>query len=125
MKKKKNWNGIIITEDAIQYFKNIIKKNYHIHGIQISMKKSGCAGYKYQISLMHEEKKINKKDFYLHIQNNIKIYIPIQYMSLIDETKIELKNIDGINMHITFNNPKVKSLCGCGESFQFRKKLPT
>lgn len=119
---KKKWIGITVTEAAEKYFYNLLHSNTFTIGIQIHIKKSGCAGFRYHLSLISKHNMIHENDFYIYKKNNIKIYIPIKNMLLMDKTKIDFVTTDGINMNITFNNPNIDVYCGCGESFNIENK---
>ncbi|QCI27094.1 iron-sulfur cluster assembly accessory protein [Buchnera aphidicola] len=116
----KKWIGIKLTKLAQKYFTNLIHKNKNTIGIKINIKKSGCAGFKYNLLLINinNQKEINKS--YIYIKNNIKIYIPITDMPFIDGTIIDFITTDGINMNIQFNNPQINEYCGCGSSFYIK-----
>ncbi|CAL4318870.1 iron-sulfur cluster assembly accessory protein [Buchnera aphidicola] len=124
---KNEWSGITITKLAKKYLKSIIKKKKNIQAIEIKIKKSGCAGFKYSLSLLTNSQKKNIQKYYVYNQDNIVIYIPEKYMYIMDKTKIDFIKKDGINMSITFMNDKIKRFCGCGDSFyiQDQKILPT
>ncbi|MCW5197314.1 iron-sulfur cluster assembly accessory protein [Buchnera aphidicola] len=117
MKNKKIWKGITITDKAKKQIQYLIKKNKHVQSIQINIKKSGCAGFRYYLSLISDTKKIFTKKYYIYNKYNIIIQIPIKYMHIIDGTTIDFIKEDGINMKFKFNNPHVQQFCGCGESF--------
>ncbi|CAL4318931.1 iron-sulfur cluster assembly accessory protein [Buchnera aphidicola] len=119
---QKKWKGISLTQTAYKKIKNLIKKHQNIKGIQINIKKSGCAGFRYYLSLIYLETQINKKNFYIYQNQDAKIYIKNENMKLIDGTKIDFVESDGINMSFKFNNPQAKESCGCGESFNIIPK---
>ncbi|CAL4042205.1 Protein SufA [Buchnera aphidicola (Takecallis arundicolens)] len=114
---KNTWKGITITQTAQQYFYSLIKNKKNIIGIKIEIKKSGCAGFRYDLSFINNENKNNENNFYIYQNKYIKIYIPVKYMFWLDKTKIDYVTADGINMCIKFINPKINEYCGCGDSF--------
>ncbi|QCI25888.1 iron-sulfur cluster assembly accessory protein [Buchnera aphidicola] len=122
MNIKKKWSGITITNAAEKYLDHLIKKNNNCIGIQINIKKSGCAGFRYNLSLIKHKYSEDKSSFYVYCKNNINIYISFQDMLLMDKTEIDFVTTDGINMHIKFNNPNIHTYCGCGDSFSIIKK---
>lgn len=120
--KKTIWKGISLDRETQKYFQKLIQKKNNIAGIQIKIKKSGCAGFKYYLSLITTQEIKKIENFYLYNKNQINIYIKYEDMHIIDGTKIKFIKNDGINMSIKFDNPKVNEFCGCGESFSFREK---
>ncbi|BGI50786.1 MAG: Fe-S cluster assembly scaffold SufA [Arsenophonus endosymbiont of Ceratovacuna japonica] len=109
---KKNWNGITITDKAAIQILHLIKKNPFSQGLILNIKKSGCAGFSYVITL------INKPNIeYLLFKNNgAKLFVPLKIMPFIDGTEIDYVR-EGLNHIFKFNNPKAQHACGCGESF--------
>ncbi|CAL4042173.1 Protein SufA [Buchnera aphidicola (Phyllaphis fagi)] len=117
MNIKKIWKGITVTNDAKKQIKYLIKKNNNTQSIQINIKKSGCAGFRYDLSLISCKHENIDKKYYIYQKDGIMIQIPIKYMYLIDGTTIDFLKGDGINMKFQFNNPNTQEFCGCGESF--------
>ncbi|WP_343128268.1 iron-sulfur cluster assembly accessory protein [Buchnera aphidicola (Takecallis taiwana)] len=115
--KKKKWTGITLTKTAQKYFYNLIQKEKNIIGIKIEVKKSGCAGFRYQLSFLKTHHLKHESEFYIYENKYIKIYIPNKYMVWLDKTHIDYVTTDGINMYIKFINPIINKYCGCGDSF--------
>ncbi|WP_343192681.1 iron-sulfur cluster assembly accessory protein [Buchnera aphidicola (Taiwanaphis decaspermi)] len=110
-KKKKKLKGIKITEQAVKKINNLMKNKKNI-GIRLSIIKSGCAGFKYLISLNKKKKESDIVFFY----KNINIFIIDKYINFLDGTKIDFID-DGINKNFKFTNSRTQYKCGCGESF--------
>lgn len=111
--QKKSWKGITLTKAAVQRILQLINIHKNMIGIQITVKKSGCAGFVYNIN----------KVISLEIQNNViceqegvKLFVPIDVMPFVDGTELDYV-IEGLNQSFKFKNPKARYLCGCGESF--------
>jgi len=119
---KNKWTGITITKLAIQYIKSIIK-NYDIQIIKIDIKKSGCAGFRYDFSLINYYDIKNHQKYYIYEKEKIRVYIPIKYMPIFDKTEIDLIIQNDMNKSIKFNNPKIKEFCGCGDSFYIKNTI--
>ncbi|CAL4318994.1 HesB/IscA family protein [Buchnera aphidicola] len=115
--KKINKKGIFITENAQKYLNKLIKKKNNSIGIEIKIKKSGCAGWKYHLYLIKKEDIKDKDQFYIYHIKDINIYVIKKNIKLIDGTEIDLLKNDGINFSIIFKNKKIDTFCGCGESF--------
>lgn len=110
--KKKMNHGIQVTEQAIRQISNLIKKNILIKGVRIDIKKSGCAGFKYNLKLVSSK----EKGDIVFIVKKIEFYIPFKKIKIIENTKIHYSK-NGLNYIFSFENIKTKNLCGCGESF--------
>lgn len=108
----KIWKGIKITKNAEKQILRLIKKNKKCIGIKIDIKKSGCAGLKYILTLAY----FKKDSEIIFNYKEIDFFIPIKWKKILKNTKIDfLKN--GLNHNFTFYNSKNRYLCGCGESF--------
>lgn len=103
--------SIRVTDNAIAFFKTKLK-NQDVQSIRISIKKSGCAGYAYDIE--YGEKSAD--DDSEHNFGGVPIYVSKEAMEMIAGSEIDLKQ-EGLNKSIVFNNPNVTASCGCGTSF--------
>ncbi|MFT8229639.1 MAG: iron-sulfur cluster assembly accessory protein [Enterobacterales bacterium] len=112
--KNNFYKGISITDKFADHIRFFINKNKTI-GFKITLNNSGCAGLSYMLKKIDFESEIKSNDL-LFTYEDIKIYIPLKIMSLIDGTEIDYIK-DGLNYILKFNNPKAKNICGCGESF--------
>lgn len=102
-----------ITEKAQRYFLSHIEKEKAC-GVKLVMRPDGCAGYGYNISFPSE---IDESDICFEI-NGLKIFVDLQSKGLLQGTVIDLKAESVGQKQIVFNNPQVKSSCGCGLSVQ-------
>ncbi|ANZ22355.1 hypothetical protein ATN01_00600 [Buchnera aphidicola (Diuraphis noxia)] len=116
--KKNEWKGISITKNAIKQILFLIESHSDNKGIRLSIKKSGCAGFRYTMTLIKKsesKKEKNKKEITFFYQN-IFICVYSNEMSLLEGIEIDfVKN--NINKIFKFTNPKIERFCGCGESF--------
>ncbi|CUR53063.1 HesB/IscA family protein [Buchnera aphidicola] len=110
--KKKKYK-INLTKNAKKQILYLLNKNNNLHGIKITIKKTGCAGFKYILKLVLK----NTTNDIQILQDKIIFYIPKQWISKIQNITIDYSS-KGLNSNFIFNNPKNKNYCGCGESFQ-------
>lgn len=108
--------GIRLTEPARDHFKKIIQHQPNLVGVRISVKKAGCSGYEYILTLATADDRndfdfvFDFEDFQLFIDKEI-------YLKFIKGgTTVDFKK-EGINEGLKFDNPNVGHQCGCGESF--------
>lgn len=104
--------AVSVTPAAAEHFSKTLNRKGG-KGVRISLKKSGCTGFKYVID---EVGAPQEGDVELTLENGVEIYInpsdiPALRGSEIDYTK------EGLNSTLKINNPNVKDACGCGESF--------
>ena len=106
------WQGLSVTKTAADRILLLMQKNQKIKGLKLSLKNSGCAGFKYVIDLVET---IDSTDIQFSY-HGVTIFVSSKEMPFIDGTKIDYIN-DGLNQMFKFNNPKAQYSCGCGESF--------
>ncbi|QCI18112.1 iron-sulfur cluster assembly accessory protein [Buchnera aphidicola (Aphis nasturtii)] len=110
------WKGIEITKSAIKQILFLISLQKNNKGIKLSIKKSGCAGFRYQIELINNETQSKAEDNIIFFYENILIHIAKKDIPFLDGIKIDfVKN--NINKIFKFYNSKLDKFCGCGESF--------
>lgn len=114
---KKNisvWKGITLTDSAVKHILQLINNdtNTNMLGLKITIKKSGCAGFSYNIN-----KAISlEKECMIYERNGAKLFIPFTSMPFIDGSELDYVQT-GLSYSFKFNNPKTQYSCGCGESF--------
>ncbi|KAF0729819.1 iron-sulfur cluster assembly accessory protein [Buchnera aphidicola (Aphis craccivora)] len=110
------WKGIKITKSAIKQILFLMNLNTENQGIKLSIKKSGCAGFRYIMEFFNTKKTPEKEDNIIFFYENILIQVSKKDIPFLDGVKIDfIKN--NINQVFKFNNPKLEKFCGCGESF--------
>lgn len=104
--------SISVTESAAQQIQRQLTKRGSGLGLRLGVKKSGCSGYAYVLDYV-DEVAANDQIF----ENfDVKIIVNNDDLSLLDGIEIDYKK-EGLNAAFKFNNPNVKGMCGCGESF--------
>lgn len=105
--------GIELTEIAARHVRSYADKQQKMFaGIRLAVRPSGCSGLAYVLEYADEVKEgeltfesngikiITDPKSYLHIEGTVLDYVR-----------------EGVQEGFRFNNPNVKSACGCGESF--------
>jgi iron-sulfur cluster assembly accessory protein len=105
-------NLIRITDGAAAKIKEIrdaegIEAN---RGLRLRVVGGGCAGFSYD--LYFDETTEVDRQFPLNTVN-----VVVDEMSLMYLVGVEIDYIEGLQSGFKFNNPNVKSTCGCGSSF--------
>lgn len=103
---------ITFTPKALTHFKTQLEKKPE-HCLRISVKPSGCTGYKYELEMVETPK---EDDHIIQADEDFKVYIAQKAIPMLQGTEIDYV-LKGINKELVFNNPNVKDMCGCGESF--------
>ncbi|CAL4319364.1 Protein SufA [Buchnera aphidicola (Eriosoma grossulariae)] len=111
--KKTKWEGVILTKKAENQIFSLIKESDDFIGIRIQIKKSGCAGFRYNLKRIKNKK---KEELIFYFKNFV-ICIPLIQIDFINKMKIDFVK-EGINQVFKFDNAQTKNFCGCGESFE-------
>ncbi len=102
-----------ITSTAVSKVKEILaKQNPQPTGLRVSVVGGGCSGFSYQMNFESESNGIDKVfDF-----EGLKVFVDQASLMYLKGTKIDyLETLEGAGFK--FENPNVKSTCGCGSSF--------
>ena len=108
-------NIIKLTDKAIAHAKKILADNNNAKGLYVAVIGKGCSGNSYKIDYYYgNDSKIEIAK--IIEQDGIKLFIDKMAMLFIIGSIVDYESTD-IKSGFVFNNPNVKSLCGCGESF--------
>ncbi|MCZ2204198.1 Fe-S cluster assembly scaffold SufA [Bartonella sp. A05] len=108
---------ISLTEAAIARVKAIMESK-DAHGILIGIKKGGCAGMEYSITLVKEE----MPDADIVEANGARVFIARDAILFLLGTQMDYE-VTTLRSGFIFNNPNQISACGCGESVEIRPAL--
>ena len=84
-------------------------------GIRVGIKKGGCAGMEYTISLVTEP---NAKDDLIE-RGGAKVWVEPAAVLYLLGTQMDFE-VTTLRTGFTFNNPNQTSACGCGESVELK-----
>lgn len=102
-----------ITTTAVAKVKEILtKQDPHPSGMRVSVVGGGCSGFSYQMNFESESNGIDKIfDF-----DGLKVFVDQASLMYLKGTRIDfVETLEGAGFK--FENPNVKSTCGCGSSF--------
>ncbi|WP_086931152.1 HesB/IscA family protein [Agarilytica rhodophyticola] len=104
--------SITVTNAAAEHFaRELAKKGGQ--AVRISLKQSGCTGFKYVID---EVESREDGDLTITLENGIAVYLDPKHLAALNGTVIDYVQ-QGLNKNLVLDNPNVKDMCGCGESF--------
>ena len=103
------WRGVMLSENAAKRVAALTQQGQHFH---LSVRPSGCTGFAYEITLVDT---IADDDLRFE-SHNTPFYVALSAMPMLDGTELDFVR-QGLNSNFVYNNPNVKNLCGCGESF--------
>ncbi len=105
--------GLQLTETAINKAKEIIaQQDPHPAGLRIGVVGGGCSGFSYQMQCEEKTSPMDKvMDF-----DGLKVFVDQMSLMYLDGTRVDyVESLEGAGFK--FENPNVKSTCGCGSSF--------
>ena len=103
---------ITLSNTAADRVRRFLAARGHGTGLRLAVKKTGCSGFAYVVDL---EDTIGEGDRVFE-SNGVSVIVDPGTLPMVDGTHIDFAR-EGLNETFTYDNPNVKSLCGCGESF--------
>ena len=82
------------------------------HQLRLAVKTSGCSGLAYAIEFADA---LQPEDIQF-ASHGVTLLVDPKSLPFLDGTELDFVR-EGLNEGFKFNNPNVKSACGCGESF--------
>ncbi|MGB5717734.1 MAG: iron-sulfur cluster assembly protein IscA [Gammaproteobacteria bacterium] len=104
--------AITLTTAAAERVRAFIDKRGDGVGLRLAVKTTGCSGMAY---VMEFADQVEDDDVVFEDQG-IKVLINPKSLVYLDGTELDYAK-EGLNEGFKFNNPNVKDMCGCGESF--------
>lgn len=102
-----------VTATAAAHFKRQLGSSKDAKAVRLSVKQSGCTGWKYVVDLVAEAK---SDDLHMQLGEGVELLVDVSALSVLSGTEIDYVT-EGVNRELKFNNPRAKEYCGCGESF--------
>jgi iron-sulfur cluster assembly protein len=104
---------IQLTETAVNKVKEIMdSQESKPAGLRIAVVGGGCSGFNYSMAFENEPGMLDKTyDF-----DGLKVFIDQASMLYLDGAEVDfVETLEGSGFK--FNNPNVRTTCGCGSSF--------
>lgn len=102
------------TLAAVAHFKRQLAADGQARAVRLSVKESGCTGFRYVVDMVDGAQKDN--DFHCTLDDGLELFVAADSLSVVSGTEIDYVK-EGVNQQLKFNNPKANEYCGCGESF--------
>lgn len=103
--------AITLTESAADRVRRFLSQDGGV-GVRIGVRKTGCSGFAYVVELADS---IRGGDAIFE-DRGVKVVVAPSSLPYLDGMRIDFVK-EGLNEGFRYDNPNVKSLCGCGESF--------
>ncbi|MEY2776743.1 MAG: iron-sulfur cluster assembly protein IscA [Pseudomonadota bacterium] len=105
--------AITLTEQAAQHVARYIEKRGKGLGVRLGVRTTGCSGLAYKLEFVDDAAPEDE----VFESHGVQVFVDPKSLPYIDGTQLDFGR-EGLNEGFKFNNPNVKSECGCGESFQ-------
>jgi iron-sulfur cluster assembly protein len=105
--------AVTLTNRAAEHVSQFIAKRGKGLGVRLGVKTTGCSGLAYKLEFVDS---MNQEDMAFE-SHGVKVVVDPKSLPYIDGTELDYTR-EGLNEGFKFNNPNVKSECGCGESFK-------
>jgi iron-sulfur cluster assembly protein len=104
--------SVSLTQAAASHVSRNLEKRGKGFGLRLGVKTTGCSGmaYKLEYADAAAPEDLQFESF------GVRVLIDPKSLPYIDGTELDFVR-EGLNEGFKFNNPNVKSECGCGESF--------
>lgn len=102
-----------LTPKAVEKVKEILgRQEPQPKGLRVSVVGGGCSGFSYQMNFENESNGIDKVfDF-----EGLNVFVDQASLMYLDGTQLDyVETLEGAGFK--FENPNVKTTCGCGSSF--------
>ena len=111
---EKNVHMVNLTETAVSKVKEILDtQEPKPVGLRISVVGGGCSGFSYSMAFENQPNMLDKTYDY----NGLQVFVDQASLLYLDGAEVDfVETLEGSGFK--FNNPQVKSTCGCGSSFQ-------
>jgi len=104
--------AITLTTAAADRVKRFLEQRGKGVGLRLGVKTTGCSGMAYVLEFVDAVEADDK----VFEEQGIKVIVDPKSLVYLDGTELDYAR-EGVNEGFQFNNPNVKDLCGCGESF--------
>jgi iron-sulfur cluster assembly protein len=105
--------AITLTESAARHVSRYLERRGKGIGLRLGVRTTGCSGLAYKL----EYADAPAPEDHTFESYGVKVLVDPRSLSYIDGTELDFVR-EGLNEGFRFNNPNVKSECGCGESFK-------
>jgi len=102
---------VTLTDAAVRRVRSLMESNPKALGLRIGVKKGGCAGMEYTMTVAEEK---GTHEDVVEQDGAILLIEPAAIMYLLG-TEMDFKT-DKLSSQFVFNNPNQRGACGCGES---------
>ncbi|OGA42152.1 MAG: iron-sulfur cluster assembly protein IscA [Betaproteobacteria bacterium RIFCSPLOWO2_12_FULL_62_13] len=109
--------AIQLTESAAKQIRRQLARRGRGIGLRVGVKKVGCSGFAYTYDYADEV----RNDDHLFESHDTKLVVDAKSLEFLDGSTLDFVK-EGFKQAFKFENPRIDSTCGCGESFSVKEK---
>jgi len=102
-----------LTENAASRVSAMLQQRGSGIGLRLGTRKSGCSGFEYVVDYADE---VSERDEVFE-SHGVKVVVDRGSLPYLNGTTVDYVKMNALNEGFEFNNPNVRDMCGCGESF--------
>ncbi len=105
---------VVLTASAIAKVKEIMANQNPVPaGLRLSVVGGGCSGFQYSMAFENGAGMMDK----VYEMDGLKVFVDATSLMYLNGARVDyVETLEGAGFK--FENPNVKSTCGCGSSFQ-------
>ena len=105
--------GLQLTPKAVEKVKEILAQQTPLPmGLRVAVVGGGCSGFSYQMNFENQTNGIDKTYEF----DGLRVFVDQASLMYLSGTRIDfVESLEGSGFK--FDNPNVKTTCGCGSSF--------
>jgi iron-sulfur cluster assembly protein len=104
--------AVSMTKSAIDHVHRYMHQRGQGEGIRLGVRTTGCSGMAYVLEFVDQVADTDR----VFESAGVKVVVDPRSLIYLQGTELDYVK-EGLNEGFKFNNPNVKSECGCGESF--------
>jgi len=104
--------SIYLTEKAANHVATYLQKRGKGVGLRLGVRTSGCSGMAYKLEFVDEPLPSDQQ----FESYGVSVFVDPKSLPYLEGMVLDFAR-EGLNEGFKFNNPNVKDMCGCGESF--------
>ncbi|XP_014261794.1 iron-sulfur cluster assembly 1 homolog, mitochondrial [Cimex lectularius] len=104
--------ALVLTPSAVKRVKELLSTKPEAIGLKVGVKQRGCNGLSYTLEYCAEKGKMDE----VVQQDGVCVIIDRKAQLTLLGTEMDFVE-DKLTSEFVFNNPNIKGVCGCGESF--------
>ncbi|KAJ9598964.1 hypothetical protein L9F63_010558 [Diploptera punctata] len=104
--------ALALTPAAVNKIKEILSQRSDCVGLKVGVRQRGCNGLSYTLDYAKEKGKLDEEV----VQDGVRVIIDKKAQLTLLGSEMDYVETK-LAAEFVFNNPNIKGICGCGESF--------